>query len=204
MVKAILDEHKTQTRRIIKPQPDSECRKVIYNPSAYEPDRGWYFQGGNMLKCPYGKIGDKLWVRETWAHIDDYLGNDPGANALLSKCFYRADYPRGDNLDDEIKRWKPSIHMPRWASRIDLEITDIRVERVQDISIDDAIAEGIESVDGVTGWYKQYGTKEFEKCHPMTRYPHSSFQTLWDSINVKQGFGWESNPYVWVIEFKNL
>lgn len=150
----------------------------------------WHIEDPNaILACPYGQPGDRLWVRETWAHIDDYTGSDPGTRALLDRCFYRADYPKGDVLDDELTRWRPSIHMPRWASRITLEITGVRVERVQEISEADAEAEGVEASTFDGGQSFEY---------------RLNFPDLWDSINAKRGFGWDANPLVWVIEFKVL
>jgi hypothetical protein len=162
-VRAILEGRKTQTRRIIKSQSTTS---EIYQ----RPDELWIYTingvgVGLPFKCPYGQIGDRLWVRETWA--PSYHGED---------CIYRAD------PDDEIfkftGKWKPSIFMPRWASRINLEITNVRAERLQDITEEAAQAEGCESRD--------------------------SFKSIWDSINGGRSFGWDSNPWVWVIEFKKI
>lgn len=162
MVRAILDGRKTQTRRVIKPQGEPYTIEDV-----------------DVLKCPYGIPGDRLWVRETFA---DLRGMGFG-----HKWAYRADTPEGSE-SDRIRigygvRWKPSIHMPRWASRITLEITDIRVERVQDITYIDAKAEGVEYEKGYTD-------------------PREAFATLWNSINAKRDYGWAMNPWVWIIEFK--
>ena len=201
MVRAILDGRKTQTRRVIKasatagysdkPSPASG-RLVCKDGGAWDDNSR---NTEPIAKCPYGKTGDRLWVRET------------GAFKCKTAPIYRADLS-----DEEASLWKfsPSIHMPRWASRIDLEITDIRVERVQDISAEDAIAEGIESEHQWDGkppfahdmgmWYRDYSKKEDVKIND----PVYSFQTLWDSLNAKRGFGWSMNPWVWVVEFKKL
>ncbi len=182
MVRAILDGRKTQTRRVIKPQPYS------VSPVTNTP----FWEEGS-LNCPY-QIGDRLWVRETWA-LNPYL-------LELPAYVYRADY---EPLSDILIKWKPSIHMPRSASRITLEITGVRVERLQDISEQDAIAEGIESAqlpneETCKLRWKDYQAK-FIKCGFFSSI--DSFKSLWDSINV-QKHPWESNPWVWVVEFKIL
>lgn len=122
--------------------------------------------------CPYGQPGDLLWVRETWRQAQWKDG-----------ILYRADKARSLGMDEYSDRhkWKPSIFMPRKASRLTLEITDIRMERVQDITTDDAIAEGIKELQG--------GAKV-------------EFHNLWDSINAKRGYGWKANPRVWVVVFQ--
>jgi hypothetical protein len=132
-------------------------------------------------ECPYGAPGDQLWVRETWWW--DETKED------LSIVQYRASgempkYMRGDG-----EKWRPPIHMPRWASRITLEIVSVRVERVQEITELDAGWEGFPSCSVTSDWT--------EKARPW-------FRTLWDSINAKRGFGWEKNPFVWVLEFKRI
>jgi hypothetical protein len=138
-------------------------------------------------ECPHGKPRDRLWVRETWARPDRRADN-------LSPWIYAADYAARPLL-----RWKPSIHMPRWASRITLEITDVRVERLQDISEADAIAEGVVrdflEGDKATLW-RNYATSGTTIC------PVFSYQTLWESINGPGS--WDANPWVWTINFKRL
>lgn len=183
MVRAILDGRKTMTRRVIKPQPDN----VTTGPTPMGANwMAWGMDGiVRDLWCPYGQPGDRLWVRETFA--TDIQGC-PGEYGLS----YRADHidPRGDG-PTRIK-WTPGIHMFREYSRINLEITNVSVERLQDITEDDAIAEGV-----------QY----FIASGKMTRSEmsmRSAFAGLWDSINLKRGYGWDTNPWVWVIEFKRL
>jgi len=167
MVRAILEGRKTQTRRVIKPQPI---------------DKLW------MAVCPYGERGWRLWVRESWRPAD--LGRVPGERQPIQ---YRADEATLERhyhvapaayFPGEAK-WRPSIHMPRWASRITLEVVAVRVERVQDIREDDAFAEGICGGD----WLGD---------------PVGEFAKLWDTLNQSRGFGWSVNPWVWVIEFKRV
>ena len=175
MVRAILDGRKTMTRRVIKPQPDN----VTTGPTPMGANwMAWGMDGiVRDLWCPYGQPGDRLWVRETFA--TDIQGC-PGEYGLS----YRADHidPRGDG-PTRIK-WTPGIHMFREYSRINLEITNVSVESVQDISEDDARLEGI--------------------SNPLGSLALNIFPSLWDSINLKRGYSWDSNPYVWVVEFKRL
>ena len=174
MVRAILEGKKTQTRRVWK-QPTSLCMKddCLY---ATEHDARQSFNpiARDEIVCPYGQRGDRLWVREAFhicPHHEDY--------------FYRAD---DENLPLKCKahtKWKPSIHMPRRASRITLEITSIRVERLQDISDADALAEGVDQTNT-----------------SIRGYAAERFKRLWSSINGADS--WHSNPWVWVIEFKKV
>ncbi len=132
-----------------------------------------------LVKCPYGQVGDRLWVRETWKKLHPIMD---------SKVLYKADMM----VPDLGKPWQPSIFMPRWASRITLEITGVRVERLQEISVDDAFSEGIESLMPY-----QRGDGPW---NDLTAFAY--FISLWDSINAKRGYSWSDNPWVWVIEFK--
>lgn len=205
MVRAILAGRKTQTRRIVRPQFGQAWGWGIPRRHGFElsrPGRPWRDAFGvdtdikavdgrwTYVFCPYGKPGNHLWVRETWASRSDI---EPGSERAKHYLHYRASYD-GD-LGDEwhwYGRWRPSIHMPRWASRLTLEITGIRVERLQEISIEDVLAEGIEEVkDGPHAnayWREETGWQ---------------FAALWDSINGKRpDKSWEANPWVWVIEFK--
>ncbi|MDS1913310.1 hypothetical protein QSI79_08355 [Enterobacter asburiae] len=182
MVRAILDGRKTQTRRIIKQQP------VMYEPgqSVHVSD-----MINDALRCPFGQVWDRIWVRETWA--------EAGAGAPDLKL-YRANYPdhvptHYENVPKaEDVRWTPSIHMPRWASRLTLEITGVRVERLRSISQADAIAEGAPpshpSIDAVS---RDYGYPDFSR---------SWYGQTWQSIYGEES--WNANPWVWVIEFKRV
>lgn len=179
MIRAILDGRKSQTRRIVKPQPESVDHvnhKIIpYNGSAE-------FLMKNTI-CPYGKIGDVLWVRETFHLVPPNM------------VFYKA-----DPENKATGKWKPSIFMPKEACRIRLEITNISVERVQDISKDDAIAEGIELYEGESN-YKNYLHGD-GRNYGYVKEAKISYMTLWESINGKDS--WDINPWVWVIEFKRI
>jgi hypothetical protein len=205
MVTAILEGRKTMTRRIVKPQPPENCNEPIFDENGY----GFFFEGldtegdcddqfpqnDSGIQCPYGGIGSILWVRETFAFATDF-GNS------TDRIFYKASYENGGIYDD-VKKWKPSIFMPRTASRISLEITDIRVERVQDITEEDAIAEGIVEIamsfvgGGRMSGYGVAGATAKDVF--STRI--GAFQNLWNKINGKRA-SWESNPWVWVISFK--
>ena len=185
MVRAILDGRKTQTRRIMKPQPEPCPRGGHWWPSnvfktmLHVEDEmqngkgGWGGLVGDA--CPFGDVGDRIWVREAFT----------SGLSTKSTLAYRATHKREDLEDgfyDTIK-WTPSIHMPRWASRILLEITDVRVERLRSMSQDDARAEGVIAASG-----------------PMEA--GLAFRELWDSIYGEES--WKANPWVWVIEFKRV
>jgi len=221
MVRAILDGRKTQTRRVIK--YNNELPRFIggageeKNPAHY----GWECDGARgidwltliasgatnekTLQCPYGKPGDRLWVRETWAY---------SFNSDMDVLWNRDYLYRATDGEHTVNRWKPSIHMPRKASRITLEITNIRVERVQEISDTDISAEGL----NVTLHPGNIATGDVEL--PNGTYRHSTarycFESLWDSINgtkvkksgrtitATRNYPWSLNPWVWVITFKKL
>jgi hypothetical protein len=170
MVRAILGGRKTQTRRVVKPQEHAEQ---------------WPACG---CASPYGRPGDRLWVRETWApkQFED------GVN-------YRAS---GDLLDTGHCRWKPSIHMPRRASRILLEVTDVRVERLQRITGYDAMAEGIEGVTNDLGPGATVTTFRDYETDAWDRAAYQSFRSLWRSINGPDS--WDADPWVWVVSFKRV
>ena len=176
MVRAVLDGRKTQTRRVVKFR--HHTAKLL----------GQQFEHG--LPCPYGEPGDRLWVRETWYPMQDVelsaIDNSP------IEVVYKADWDRDGTTIEEAHDigvyWKPLIFMPRWASRITLEIMNVSVERLQEISDVDALAEGIQiKPEGI----------------PITT-PKKWYGIYWNRLNAKRGWPWESNPFVWVIEFKML
>lgn len=206
MVRAILQGRKTQTRRIIQ-SPAKNMQKQGATVIRRNPDNDpWYkdhiwsmrTQSGMwgdytherfLQFCPHGQVGYRLWVRETWAE-PHYWTNDIEAGSPL----YRAqDHKRS------IKpvRWRPSIHMPRWASRVTLEVTGVRVERLNDISEEDAISEGCQALEGC----KWRTFKEMHAGIPMHEHTAvDAFGALWENINGPGS--WGANPWVWVIEFK--
>jgi hypothetical protein len=222
MVRAILDGRKSQTRRVVKPQPSFPfgVKQIVLVDDPWHndafvgtPAEGMMGDGprekqfhcedyaGNLVArfdatCPYGQPGDRLWVKETWQH----LHNDGSPLERLHDwektpvhCFYRADESDPTALPVSGK-WRPSIHMPRWASRITLEITEVRAERVQQISEGDAKAEGC-------GLGCTVKSERFGRYMSAGQY---AFAELWNSINAKRGLGWEANPWVWVIGFRKL
>lgn len=194
MVRAILDGIKTNTRRPMDPQPDGKL-EVLEGCDDFMLG-GTHGKKRSVWRCPFGKKGDRLWVRECFAVVPHVTDNGPKHKLKGdgTGVTWRADW----NGNPSGFKWKPSIHMPRWASRINLEITDVRVERVQDISEEDAIAEGIEvsKPDITPVRFKNYRDGRF------TPLPRHSFETLWESIYGKSS--WRLNPWVWVVAFKRV
>ena len=209
MVRAILDGRKTQTRRAVKPQPDSvkDFGKAVPYRRAAPPRDMPSAQYEVPIPCPYGVPGDRLWVRETWG-----VGNRScPSQGWVDGIEYRADCV-GDEVPplfeiipghvqaDSIRAgWRPSIHMPRWASRITLEVTDVRVERLQDISETDAMAEGIAEYPDGFHWEPN---PEPAYCRLIGRTAQRAFLGLWEQINGVESV--EANPWVWVVEFKRV
>jgi hypothetical protein len=210
MVRAILEGRKTQTRRMVKPQPNAV--HAIHNDASIETNL-IFRRGDQRIHCPYGKPGDRLWVRETWAltggladaKVSEF--NIPEVS-LKDNLIYFAD---AETYDVVTQSWRASIHIPRWASRILLEITSVRVEHLQDISQDDAKAEGLASISkdgnifkyGIPDSDGQPGSDDFGwPWAEWRRDPRESYRKLFESIN---GAGsWDKNPLVWVIEFKRV
>lgn len=184
MVRAILEDRKTQTRRVIKPQfstvwgggnsvrnGDKDYVSIHVNISM--PDGSW-----KWIRCPYGKPGDRLWVKETWSASPLHVVTKE-RDGLIYKADNQLPYDH----------WRPSIFMPRWASRIELEIIKIHAERLQDITNTDALAEGVRE----SHFHQRVDWMDLDRYH-----------ALWESINKKNGHGWDTNPFVWVIEFKKI
>jgi len=214
MVKAILKEQKTQTRRVIKDganrTPQNIGREKFYKMVNALNNKSFFGAGfykdsdvfeckGEILtdavyfKCPY-KPGDVLYVKETW-------GKDENGEYV-----YRTNYgtTENDSFPPSMFKWKPSIHMPREAARIFLKVTNVRVERLQDITEEDAIAEGISWLDEAcysnNGWTPTLYDPD-SGGSPVFR---DGFAALWDNLNAKRGYSWESNPWVWVYEFERI
>jgi hypothetical protein len=192
MVRAILDGRKTQTRRVVK---NSDVRDVgAYGVAAYVTsrdvkERGRVLGRRDVTKtCPYGGPGDKLWVKETFVFRSKH-----------ERYYYRADHPVHDPYAHD--GWRPSIFMPRKASRITLEITAVRLERLQEISEEAAIAEGVElayrdvpaAMGGCRAW------RDYSDRSPWHSSAWASYRSLWESINGPGS--WAANPWVWVISF---
>lgn len=197
MVRTILGGQKTQTRRPVKPVGAHEIFAFIGRDDRPTGEFGWCSSPRYVTKhihCPYGQPGDRLWVRETWQAWTEF--NNVRADAISAEGRLRLNYPAdGNTWNARIRR---SIHMPRWASRITLEITNVRVERLQNISDEDAIADGIEQVDALNGTplWRLYGKEPWNTVSPI-----QSYQSLWQSI---YGAASWSDPWVWVIEFRRL
>ncbi|MCK3826207.1 morphogenetic protein [Pseudomonas sp. W2Aug9] len=232
MVRAILEGRKTVTRRAMKCQPDADASITVESYNVAVTNRrgyqeagpaifgAWWRDGESGCKSPYGKPGDRLWVRETFA----LLGNEDGCcidwqdnlvkgDERGAARIYRASCPPGDYGLNQIPAkaewkpdteameydgaWRPSIHMPRWASRILLEITDVRVERLQGISEEQANAEGVRLYTDhaeLGDWWHVDGIETYSAD------PRKSFELLWSSV----GGNWSANPWVWVVEFKRM
>lgn len=198
-LRALLNGRKTQTRRVVKPQPfNGEPAEQVYarfrKDGTLAPDESLSdlineaFASGDVdVACPYGQPGGLLWVREKF--IVHFRQNHPTDRSAV--IYAAKKYDHEHQYDGP---WKRSIHMPRWASRITLKLTHVRVERVQDISEDDAKAEGTAPVlDPLNRPYSQDGQSVAHRL---------AFKDLWDSINAKRGYGWEINPWVWALTFE--
>ena len=199
-MRAILAGRKSQTRRVVRPQPPvcwKEPKYTVYRTWVNRISDGTYIYVNDIPpshatfpigRCPY-QVGQILWVRETWGAV--WPGEDEVPTIRECEIEYRADLPAGctdypgqwpaeDAIGcDDAPKWRPSIHMPRWASRVTLRITDVRVQRVQEISAEDATDEGIRSA--------------------LARV---EFAELWDGINAKRGYLWADDPWVWALAFE--
>jgi hypothetical protein len=225
MVRALLDGSKSQTRRVVKPMRGFQSQWLtaetinssprLYTCYAHEGSFGAQMEhpkGGPLgwVGCPYGETGDRLWVRETFCLESNRMTDDDAGpphndgrpvkrfgddDFYWSQPHYKASDPEPElwyeDMDGPGCRWTPSIHMPRWVSRITLEITAVRVERLRDISVEDAEAEGCKA--------------PLERVMQMgCAASPSLYRELWDSLNAARGYGWDVNPWVWVVEFKSL
>lgn len=229
MVRAILEERKTQTRRVLKTQPEFPfgVSKIVLVPDPWHNEAfagttaagmgntgprklQWHCEAfaGNLVarwdgNCPYGQPGDRLWVREAFGYAPASLPEEHAVSYRVDhKCNgwqpMRFDWP-------QLTVWRPSIHMPRWASRITLEIESVRVERVQDITEADAKAEGVECPRAgakCSGYIPTCGPDEPADCVCIDGYV-PLYQELWDSINSKT-HPWSANPWVWVLTFHRV
>lgn len=239
MVRAIIEGRKTQTRRVIKPVRGFEKHDICKPEMAADPWAVWWHGSetdrvGCLQECPYGKPGDRLWVRETWAAPEKRMGRvaynaDGLCGAWLSdgaggKTFighgrvleaegYHQCFPKRGAESHGLAKyggiprgpyphkygWRPSIFMPRWASRITLEITEVRVQRVQEISGEDVLAEGV-TFPGRDGMLTIAPIAKLSD----DAFLRNAYLQLWDSINAKRGFPWATNPWAWAITFKRV
>lgn len=193
MVRAILEGRKTMTRRVVKLRHGADV--VVVNGQVWKPARVDY---AGYVDCPYGHPGDRLWVRESWRTVkeaDDIAPRDLNA---AHRYWYEADAPHQIGFG----KCRPSIHMPRIASRILLEIAAVRVERLHDITEADAQAEGVERVVVGSGWRRYCDPDSEEVGVPPCGDARRSFRSLWKYINGAES--WNANPWVWVVEFKRV
>lgn len=200
MVRAILEGRKTMTRRVVKLRYGADV--VVTNGQVWKPARVDY---AGYVDCPYGQVGDRLWVREAFSGPHCMDASD-GCKAVppskwgdCSRIWYWAD---GNMTEGDWTRPRPSIHMPRWASRILLEIVAVRVERLHEISEADAQAEGVERVVAGVGWRRYCDPDSEEVGVPPCGDARRSFRSLWKFINGDES--WNANPWVWVVEFKRV
>lgn len=199
LVRAILEGRKSVTRRVVKQQPQDKWGQGVHQSDGLFRVHGRFSQLDGYVLCPYGAPGDRLWVRETHAIIPAtayVMSNDDGQPiAHRTAGDWWAVYREGWTRCPP-GRWCPSIHMPRWASRISLEVTEVCVERLCEITDADAIAEGVEPVTAgqdvdIDGYW-------------WNGRPVERFRELWNEINAPRGFGWNANPWVWVIRFRRV
>ena len=183
MVRSILSGAKTMTRRPIKPQPDGQ--PVLCS------DGKWCVDGGLWLGSAPAAVGDVLWVRETWQmnHVNHLDGKIPKERPAGLEVMYLADGTPREQCPEDYEGdwwWRPSIHMPKWASRIRLVVTDVRAERLLDVTEADTVAEGLTVLDAI------------RRKVPTVR---DAFSLLWDDLYADT-LPWSSNPFVWAVTFK--
>lgn len=230
LVRAILEDRKMQTRRVIKPQPEhkqvhdykgervyeGESRMWCWNHATFE--NLWDFPNNEDRRelatfCPYGVPGDRLWVRETWGVntprliapcVNYRAGGQLPLIGHVSPDTWSITGNRHEVNDADLLAikdgWRPSIFMPRWASRITLEITEVRVQKLNELSETDALAEGIPDLRVSPEYYSAPipSSPKYKSIHV------NEYARLWDSINAKRGYPWSSNPFVWAISFRRV
>lgn len=236
-VRSILDGRKTQTRRVVKPQPRfTHYLQPMFGAS---PDGHVFGESGlwrevgpdypdcgeDDRRCPFGAVGDRLWVREAFRLRADQDDRPPSEDWWKSGAWYQADGSEPSGCGGGPGKLRSPIHMPRWASRITLEVTDVRVERLQEITEADAIAEGCKAVIwSEPPWWQGYDELDGElihqqvqgeappdwmiEPHKMKSRPHLDiparqiFSIGWDRLNATRGYPWAESPWVWVIDFQ--
>ena len=208
LVRATLAGLKTQTRRPIKPQPDEDILDVRYDAIAdlwlgnTHEDNDLGYTSSWAARCPLGKAGDRLWVRETWCLASAESETTPTDLRPMRGsrwCYYYATEPDVEHEEGGNRSpWRPSIHMPRWACRLVLPLVSVRVERVQDITEEDAKAEGVERISAGPGWECWMGYGPSSSCKTA----RDSYRSLWISIYGEES--WDANPWVWVAEWEDI
>jgi hypothetical protein len=200
MVRALLAGTKAQTRRVVRSNL-GKVPPVRISPGPGLPDVGEYWcEPGGWIRCPYGTIGDRLWVRETWCLYTAEGQRDAAVRYRAGGEITPVVMPeQAARTASGSERWRPSIHMPRWASRITLQVTEVRVQRLQDISEEDARAEGITGPHDVG--YPAYRVPDDSK--PRYSCAVAAYEALWDSINGDRA-PWASSPWVWAVSFRRV
>ena len=190
MVRATLDGRKTQTRRVVKGVALEWLDDAGFSP-------GFVADPGNSAYCPYGQPGDLLYVREAWAQtsIAPIVETVDSPAVVFRDCDNRCDYGGP---------WRPSIYMPRWASRLTLVVEGIRVERLQEISADDCEAESIQSRGADMAVYREHRLVNDLAARRYENGMRKLFRALWDPLNATRGYGWDANPWVWVVQFRPI
>ena len=201
MVRAILEGRKCKTRRPVHPllhlimDGDEDTGRVVE-----QSDEEFGARATEHATCPYGRPGDRLWVKETFRHVDGLRTFPRGAPLQ-----YRADWEREKIF---AWRWRPSIYLPRWASRIDLVVTGVHVERLQALTHKGAREEGVQSgrIPATGDHPELLGYVLGDDDGKCTLYPtpQRAFEVGWDALNAQRGFPWSSNPWVWVVQFQVL
>ena len=192
IVRALFEGRKTQTRRLFKPQPVSPGEGAYFDAYNGGPQWNWWAPDNKqylsqIIRCSYGKPGDLLWVQE----------------AVACECRHAPIYKADLSLDDAaLWRFRPSIHMPRWASRLTLELTEVRVERLQEISEYDSIEEGIDYRCPNCGYTHRDAASHLDHklCGTLMPVPQSMYRSIWESINGEGS--WDANPWVWALSFR--
>lgn len=227
MVRAILEGRKTQTRRVVKLPHENPLGTWEPTTFAGTDARGveheeqaaiWHTRTGETLGCPHGQPGDRLWVRETFKDVCSGQIKD-GYGEVRYGTAYAADnsvtwrptptiihdltgQPTTGPMQFQERPWRPSIHMPRRACRLKLEITGVRVERLQDLSQADAIAEGIERHGTAPSLWKRGPLRGDQNITDGTGFPKLAFRSVWEAISGADS--WAANPWVWVVEFRKV
>lgn len=214
-VRAILAGTKTQTRRVVKWPITSKSdgsKRRLFGPDDVAEINALLAERQKhpcrQVACPYGREGDELWVRETWLELDRDHYTDPGPRDALSTRYgtprrngaaYRAECnAESDGIRAEYGyRWRSPIRMPHWASRLTLRVANVRVERVQEITEADAIAEGVRPEF-------ECDIATFVCGGPLLSTHRLGYKHRWDELNAKRGFGWDVNPFVWVVTFERV
>lgn len=205
MVRSILDDTKHNTRRVAHFFTGSDAEMAMQFEPRFENGVWKAAHAGFECDCQYGKPGDRLWVRETWRAEKNYDTSKPSELSKTIPIWYEADGAHGDLVspdgNDHKGRIRQSIFMPRWMSRITLEVQSISAERLQDITEEGAKAEGVQKEDECE---ETLTTEDHESGYTTPQNYTVAFQRLWDSLNKKRGYGWDVNPWVWSITFKKL